>query len=238
MSDEIDRLWTLRGLDEEALVLQAVVARFPEQRRELESRVHDARARLEQAKLRLAELQKQRRDLERQANAIAEEERKYQTQLFSVKKNEEYTALLHEIEATKQRRSDLETEVLVRMDEEEREQKARPGHEEALRGTEREAAERTRVLEGEEAAEREKLGVIEARREANLAQLPLPTRARYERVRASRDGRAVVAIVKGACGGCYRAQPPHVLQEARRRDRVLSCDGCGRLLVWPPEGAG
>jgi len=45
----------------------------------------------------------------------------------------------------------------------------------------------------------------------------------------------VVAIVKGACGGCFRAQPPQVLQEARRGDRLLACDGCGRLLIWPPE---
>ncbi len=237
MSDEIDRLWTLRGLDEDALALRAVLARFPEQRQELERRVSEARSRLEQAKLHHAELQKQRRDLERQANTFAEEERKYQTQLFSVKKNEEYTALLHEIAATKQRRSDLETQVLERMDEEDREQKARPGYERDLETAERQAAERARVIEAEEGSEREKLSALEARREANLAHLPPPTRARYERVRASRDGRAVVPIVKGACGGCFRAQPPHVLQEARRRDRVLSCDGCGRLIVWPPEEA-
>lgn len=237
MSDEIDRLWTLRGLDEEAHALRAILARFPEQRRELERRVSEARARLEQAKLHLSESQKQRRDLEREANALAEQERRFQTQLFSVKKNEEYTALLHEIEAAKQKRSDLETEVLVRMDEEEREQKGRPGLEQALQAAERGATEGARVLEGEETAEREKLGAIEARREANLAQLPPATRSRYERVHGSRDGRAVVPIVKNACGGCYRAQPPHVLQEARRRDRMLSCDGCGRLIVWPPEDA-
>jgi hypothetical protein len=29
-----------------------------------------------------------------------------------------------------------------------------------------------------------------------------------------------------------------VIQEARRGDRLLTCDGCGRLLVWPPEAAG
>ena len=51
-------------------------------------------------------------------------------------------------------------------------------------------------------------------------------------------GRAVVPILpKGACGGCFRGQPPQVLQEARRGDRVLLCDGCGRMMVWPPEGA-
>jgi predicted nucleic acid-binding Zn-ribbon protein len=234
VSEEIDRLWTLHGLDEEAHALRAVLGGFPAQRLQLERRVTEARARVEQAKLRLGELQKQRRDLEREAGALAEQERTFQVQLFSVKKNEEYTALLHEIEATRKQRSDLETEVLLRMEDEEREQRERPELERGLVAAEREVAERMRALETEEAVERAKLGAIEARREANVSQLPPATRTRYERVHGSRDGRAVVPIVKGACGGCYRAQPPAVLQEARRRDRMLSCEGCGRLIVWPP----
>ena len=67
--------------------------------------------------------------------------------------------------------------------------------------------------------------------------LPPSTRSRYERIRGSREGRAVVPIIKGACGGCYRGQSPQTLQEARRGDRILLCDGCGRMLIWPPEGA-
>jgi hypothetical protein len=237
VSDEVDRLWTLHGLDEEAGGLRAALARFPEQRRELEQRVAEAKARLEQGKVRLAELQKDRRDLERQAGELVEQERRFANQLLSVKKNEEYTALLHEIEATKRKRSDLETEILVRLDEEDREQRERPALERALQAAEQEGVDRRRTIDAEEAREHGKLGVLEARREANLAQLPPPTRARYERVHASRDGRAVVPIVKGACGGCYRGQPPQVLQEARRRDRMLSCDGCGRILVWPPDAS-
>ena len=77
--------------------------------------------------------------------------------------------------------------------------------------------------------------MIEARREKHIAGLPPGTRSRYERIVQSRDGRAVVAILKGACGGCFRNQPPQVLQEARRRDRLLVCEGCGRLVIWPPD---
>jgi len=235
MTDEIDRLWTLSGLDEQAHAIRAAMARFPEQRRELETRVREATARLERGKVHLGELQKQRRDLEREAGALAETEKRFLTQLTSIKKNEEYTALLHEIAATKQKRSELETEILVRMDDEEREQKERPALEQALRTAEQEAADRTRALAAEEAAEQARLGALEARRDANLRELPPPTRARYERVHASRDGRAVVGILKGACGGCFRTLPPAILQEARRRDHTLSCDGCGRLMVWPPD---
>jgi hypothetical protein len=237
MSEEIDRLWTLLGLDEQALAVREVLARFPEQRRELEHRVVEARLRLEQAKARLVEAQKQRRDLEREASALGEQERRFQQQLPAIKKNEEYTALLHEIEATRQKRSELETGILLRMEEEEREQQDRPVLEQALKSAEGEAATRAKLIDADEAAEREKLGALDARREANLRDLPPATRARYERVHGSRDGRAVVAILKGACGGCYRTLPPAVLQEARRRDRMMSCEGCGRLMVWPPSEA-
>ena len=237
MSEEIDRLWTLLGLDEQAQVVRQVLARFPEQRRELEHRVVEARQKLEQAKARLVEAQKQRRELEREANALGDTERRFQQQLPSIKKNEEYTALLHEIEATRQKRSELETKILLRMEEEEREQHERPALDQALKTAEGEAATRAGEIDAEEAGERAKLGALDARREANLRELPQATRARYERVHGSRDGRAVVAIVKGACGGCYRSLPPAVLQEARRRDRMMSCEGCGRLMVWPPSEA-
>jgi uncharacterized protein len=234
MSEEIDRLWALQDLDEQAAGVREVLARFPQQRRELERRIAEARQRLEQAKDRLAESQKQRRVLERDAAALGDEERRFQQQLPVIKKNEEYTALLHEIEGTRRKRSEVETRVLERMEEEEREQRERPALEQALKAAEVEAAARAKLLDAEEASEQEKLGVIEARRGAHVRELAPATRARYERVHASRDGRAVVGILKGACGGCYRALPPAVLQEARRRDRMMSCEGCGRIIVWSP----
>ncbi|MBI5708927.1 MAG: hypothetical protein HZC42_01275 [Candidatus Eisenbacteria bacterium] len=235
MSAELDHLWTLHGLDEAALAIRAALARFPGQRADLERRVAAERARLEALKHRLAELQKERRVLEQEISGLTEQERKFQSQLPLIKKNEEYQALLHEIAGVKQKRSDLETEVLVRLEAEERQLAERPLAERGLQAAEREAAAQRERIAAEEASEQAKAAAIEARREVQIAGLGAAVRARYERVHGSRDGRAVVAILKGACGGCFRGQPPHVLQEARRRDRVLSCEGCGRLIVWPPD---
>jgi hypothetical protein len=234
MSEEIDRLWALQDLDEQAAGVREILARFPEQRRELERRIVEARQRLEQAKARMVESQKQRRELEREAGALGDQERRFQQQLPAIKKNEEYAALLREIEGVRLRRSEIETRVLERMEEEEREQRERPALDHALMSAEAEAAARAKVLDAEETSEQGKLGVLDARREAHVRGLAPATRARYERVHASRDGRAVVGILKGACGGCYRTLPPAVLQEARRRDRMMSCEGCGRIIVWPP----
>lgn len=237
MSDEIDRLWTLHGLDEEAHGVRAALAKYPEQHRELERKVAEAAARLERARAHLADLQKQRRELERQAAALGDQERHFQAQLPAVKKNEEYTALLHEIGATREKRSVLETEILVRMEGEEQEQQGAPVLERALAVAREEAVARAGVLEAAQAEAQARLDALEAQRAAGMQDLPTATRARYERVHASRDGRAVVPIEKGACGGCFRTLPPAVLQEARRRDHALNCDGCGRLMVWPPGAA-
>jgi predicted nucleic acid-binding Zn-ribbon protein len=237
VSDEIDRLWALRGLDEELVAHGTVLARFPAQRAELEGRTRAERAHVEQLKVRLADVQLKRRDLEREAGALAEQERRFQSQLPAIKKNEEYTALLHEIDGARRKRSDLETQVLMRMEEEEQVQRERPVADRALAAVLEENDERLRAIDAEEQAHRDAMAAIEGRRAAELEHLIPAVRNRYERIRTSREGRAVVPIVRSACGGCFRTQPPQVLQEARRRDRILSCEGCGRLLVWPPDGA-
>jgi predicted nucleic acid-binding Zn-ribbon protein len=235
VSEEIDHLWSLRGLDDEVATLKSALARFPQQRTDLDRRVTIERAKLEELKGRVSEIQKRRRDRERDIEAASEQERKFQSQLPAVKKNEEYTALLHEISGAKSKRSELETEVLVMLDDEDRQQRERPMLEQALAAAERESAERRAQIDREEVADREQLARLEQQRAVHVAALAPPTRQRYERIHASREGRAVVPIMKGACGGCFRAQPPQMLQEARRRDRLLSCDGCGRLLIWSPE---
>ena len=93
-------------------------------------------------------------------------------------------------------------------------------------------------IEADEAQASERLASIETERQVELNALPPATRSRYERILVSREGRAVVPVIKNACGGCYRGQPPQILQELRRADRVLLCEGCGRMMVLPPEELG
>jgi hypothetical protein len=235
VTDELQRLWELRDLDERIGAGRVAVARFDTERKELAERLESERVRRESVQHRLGDLQVRRRAVEKDIEATVAEERKFQTQLLAVKKNEEYQALLHEIAGVRQRRSDMETRVLQTMEEEEAAQRERREAERALESAEREIAERGARADRDQAAERQRLEGLEAERQTVLGGLPAAIGARYQRIHASRDGRAIVPILKGACGGCFRQQPPQALQEARRRDRILVCDGCGRLLIMPPE---
>ena len=237
MTDEIRTLWELRELDERMAALQAALKRFPAQREAVDKRLTGDRVHLEALKKELSDFRLKRGLIEKDIDALTAEERKFQGQLPLVKKNEEYTALLHEIAGAKKKRSDRETDLLMLMDAEEKKAGEKPALEKALAGFEAEAKSKLATLATEEQAEKGQVAAVEAERATRVATLPAGTRSRYERIRTSRDGRAVMPIQKGACGGCYRAQPPQMLQEARRGDRLLFCDGCGRILIWPPDGA-
>lgn len=237
MSVEIDQLWTLRGLDEELAQVRVALARLPAEKAALAGRVSADRARLDAHKKSLADLALKRRELEREIEAVTQQERKFQSQQPSVKTNAEYQALTHEINTARAKRSELETQVLILFEDEERIGADQPDIERSLAVAEAERDAKLKVIEADEQKLEQRAAALEAERQAAMAQLPAGTRSRYERLAASREGRAVVAIVKGSCGGCFRGQPPQLLQEARRRDRILFCDGCGRMLVLPPEGA-
>lgn len=237
MTEEIATLWSLHELDEKVAVQRAALASFAARREEVAQGLSGAKGHLETVKEKIAGIEKKRRDREREVESLLAEERKFQGQLPAVKKNEEYQALLHEIAAVKEKRSAVETDVLMAFEEEERATAEKPGAEKALADAEALVREATATVDREEAEARAQLEALDAERAGLMAKLPAATRSRYERVHASRDGRAVVAITKSSCGGCYRNLPPQALQEARRGDRVLTCDGCGRMMVWPPDGA-
>lgn len=238
MTEELQALWSLHELDEELVVAQEALAKHPEERKSIEKHLSEERIHLERHKQSVHEHQLKHRELEKDISALEAEERKYASQLPMVKKNEEYQALLHEISLTKTKRSERETDLLMRMEEETRLSSQGPTIERALKQAEKETADRMAAIAAEEQSEKDAVDGLQAKRRELMARLPANTKSRYERIHASRGGRAVVPILpKGACGGCFRGQPPQVLQEARRGDRVLLCDGCGRMMVWPPEGA-
>lgn len=74
----------------------------------------------------------------------------------------------------------------------------------------------------------------EYRNDANGAKEKVDPRllASYERIRKNyRNGLAVVAIVRDACGGCFNAIPPQRQSEIRQRKKIIVCENCGRILV-------
>ena len=47
----------------------------------------------------------------------------------------------------------------------------------------------------------------------------------------SKNGLAVVTIMRGTCGGCYNAVPPQIQIEIAQKKEIIACENCGRVIV-------
>jgi predicted nucleic acid-binding Zn-ribbon protein len=237
VTDELLQHWALHLLDEEAVKHAAERAKLPELRRAQEARLAAERRRAEAGAKQAAELLARRRALERDIAALEAQEKKYRAQLDAVTDQKQYEAVQHEIAGVAGKRGVLETEVLEILEAEEKLAAERPALEHSLARAERETGEQLSRLDAEEARLAGLLADLDRRRADGEQPLDSASRTRYQKVRASKGGRAVVAVVNGACGGCARNLTPHAQQDARKRDRLLVCDGCGRFMMLPPEDA-
>jgi len=157
--------------------------------------------------------------------------RKYDQQLLAVKKNEEYQALLHEIDMLK-KHIGLKEERIIAIMVELDEAKARLEEDKKRIKAELEDIDRQCAAIDEELAE-----AIRERQElerecAPLAgQVPPDLLNKYKRIRANKKtGPAVVALVNETCTGCHMRVTPQIANEVLGNLRQHTCAYCGRLL--------
>jgi hypothetical protein len=183
----------------------------------------------------LEALDKQRRQLEA---AVSEEQynlQKAQRKLLEVKTNKEYSAMLAEIEAFKQKIIAHEDTVLHIMELSEQRKQELQDLDRQVNEAEQSLMEGRRRNELELAVLRDTVAGRRQTREEAVQQLERPAVDLYTRLLNSRKGLAVVGIKNGSCQGCFLALPPQLLQEVRRNDRVLTCSHCQRILYWSGE---
>ena len=54
----------------------------------------------------------------------------------------------------------------------------------------------------------------------------------YNKLRGNaRNGLAVVAVSRSACGGCFNVIPPQTQAEIREKRKIIVCEHCGRILA-------
>ena len=99
MLDVIEKLLTLQDRDQRLRSFQAELAHLPEERKIREKQIADSAAQLDTAKIRAKEIEIEKRNLEMEARTKRDAIARYRQQQLQTRKNEEYAALAHEIEA-------------------------------------------------------------------------------------------------------------------------------------------
>ncbi len=232
----IQGLLILQDRDVKRLGVEAQLKAIPGDIARVEQRIAAEKAAIDAARTEMRDLEAKKKVLETEIGSAEDKMGRYKTQQLSVRKNDEYQALGHEIATTQAQISELEgkeLELMYAIDEAKRkfaaaeaELKANiSGHETRIKTLRERAASLTDELKSVQAE------VAAARTPIGESRLRV-----YDRV-AARNMPAVVAIHGGKCGGCHLKVSSEVESAARGKtlDAVTplpTCDQCGRIVYW------
>jgi uncharacterized protein len=234
MHPDIHLVIELQSLDQRIAALDKEVAALPKHIAGIEKTLETHVRRLEADKAALTANQKDRKKLEGDIQMEEQKISKLKDQSLSVKNNEQYRALLNEVEFIQKEIRKAEDRILELM-----------ADSELLEGNVKKAdaalKEEKRQVEAEKASARERTAEDQAeldrlrgeRREA-AAKLPAPTLATYDRVRKKWSGSAVGEAAGGRCSACQIVIRPQYMQDLKRGDQLMTCESCGRFLHYNP----
>lgn len=232
MREDIRLLRELQNVDYWIGELERSKAFLPDMMKNLEDEIQNTATELSQKKNRLIQAQLEVKELELQIAENKELREKYQDQMLTIKTNKEYDALVVQIEATKTEIAKSEELCLELMTEIEQLCASVTELEEKSAQIQTENSGRLRDLQIQIDSVQGKMEEKEAHREDIAAKVPKPVMAMYERVRKGKGGDVVVPLKRGACGECYKSQPPQMIQLIKKGETIQTCSSCGRILIW------
>ncbi len=232
MRETLNMLAKLQEIDNTLDQLASSKVDLPGEIELLKKQVQDLEDEIAQSEARLAELETDKRKRELELEVAQDELKKYQQQLYRIKTNREYDAIQAEIDAQKNRISELEEDILNIMTTSEELAETLQERREALNACMTENTPKWKQLEKELFSIEDRMSLEKDRRKNVTVRLNRGVLASYERIRSGKNGLAIVAIRKRACGGCFTTLPPQRIQEVRMTARILTCENCGRILYW------
>lgn len=232
----METLLKLQDIDLRIQRLKGREREIPNKKNKFEIQRRRLTAELQESEDRLKRLQVEQRENEGEIELKQQQIRKYEGQLLAVKKNEEYKALLHEIDMLKKQinlREERILAIMMELDEAKAHLQADRQRIEAEKAEiDRECAEIDVEL-GEAVKERE---ALEAGRDPVLKSVPHDLVTAYRRIRRKiQTGPAVVPVSPGGdtCTGCHMTLRAQIANEVLA-GKMHACSNCGRL-VYNPE---
>ena len=230
LKSQIIGLVRLQTVDSEIYALQAEMVRRPLEIKNLEVLFEEKKQKLADLEKASLDLHKQRKDRELDLASKDEGVKKLQTQLYSLKTNKEYQAMLQQINDAKADASVIEDKILQLFDQVDKakddidKEKQRLKEEEGVFVGEKKKIE-TRMKEIDD-----RLAQLEAQRQQVIPEIEPKILVQYDRILANRDGLAIVSVKDNSCQGCNMHVPPQVINLIKMYERIITCEVCNRML--------
>jgi predicted nucleic acid-binding Zn-ribbon protein len=226
----VKTLLRLQDLDLRIEACKAREAEIPKQKEKFHVQKQRLEEELEERREALKKLQLEQRESESDIEQKQAQVNKYDEQLFAIKKNEEYQALLHEIDLLKKQIAAQEERiisVMVELDD----AKARFEEDQKRIKAEMEALDKQCAEVDAELAEAiEARKTLEQKRKPLLGHVDAELLSKYRRIRKNKtSGPAVVPLRGEICSGCNMNVRPQIINEVLAGE-IRACSQCGRLL--------
>ena len=222
-----------KGLDAIQKEIDAVPPRIAAAKSDLEGE----KRRLDAVKAKAVELEKKKKAKELDVAAKEEAARKHQTQLNELKSNEAYKAMQAEIEKEKAAAGDLETEILVMMEEIDKARAEEKAAAADFKKTEEFAKKDLEKLEAELSHAKGEHAQAKTGRDAAAAAVPADMLRVYDHIRSRGKPDAVVPVVDGHCASCQINLSPSMIAEVTKLKSLVVCESCQRILYKPEHVA-
>jgi len=233
MNRDLEKLIELEKVDREIARLTDEVAALPKKVAIIEAKLSDDKAAVEKAKAAIRGNESSRRKHEADIQSFQEKIIKYRAQSSSVKTNDEYRALMHEVEFAEKQISGCEDKILELMISLEADEKNLKTAEADLKA-ETAAVEKEKIEARTRTAEDEKLlAGLSQQRDALRREVSDSPLAHYDRVMRQRKS-AIAEARESKCQTCYVVLRPQIWQDVKTNEQVITCSSCGRILYYDP----
>jgi len=229
---KLKALYQLQLIDSNIDRLRTVRGELPLEVSDLEDTVLGLETRLANVTEEVAELENQLNEKKQNIKDFQANIKKYEAQQGKVRNNREYDAITKEIEfqnleiqLAEKRQKEAKAAITIKA---ELLEKSKIEFEERSKDLKIKKAELEEIISETEKEEKDLL-VESEKASAGIEDRLLNA---YKRIRSNtKNGLAVVAVERDACGGCYNKIPPQRQLDIRTNKKIIVCEHCGRVLV-------
>ena len=230
LKTQIHDLIQLQTIDSEIYTLQNEKSAKPETIKALTASFEEKKSHLASLEKNSLDLQKHRKDRELGLGTKEEGIKKLQSQLYQLKTNKEYQAMLQQIDSTKADASVIEDEILEILDQFDKVKKESNLEKEKLQEEEKIFNNQKKQIEDRIKEIDSRLEQLEAQRKQVIPNIAPKILSQYERILKNRDGLAIVSVKDNSCLGCNMFVPPQVINLIKMYERIITCEICNRIL--------
>lgn len=232
MNGDIELLLKLQNIDYDLGELERSKEYVPDMMENLRKEITDTEGKLVSLGEQLTHAKLEQKDIELEDASRQEKFKELQQRMMNIKTNKEYDALVSEIDQIKERLTELESrglELLEIIEISEKELEAISDKAKTIKSVN---DEQIANLQTQIDSVGTKIKDRTTERDDIAGQVGKRAKSIYERIRRGKSGAAVVAVRKRACGACFKSLPPQRIQEIKLGGSIITCDSCGRMLVW------